>query len=172
MSALELLLLMHTYSFVASISKYQSEHVSDKLNNRSASEEEKLAEENSIKPPASNLKLANGTSQSLTKRLERRSNVPPSPFGPSRGAKLLEMANKKSKLGNNLSSGSSHTLNSSSDLNSSGGSGSDMFMDIVENSSAPSLSKFVLMSPRTESRHGITSPLHSAPKTQEKVRRK
>ena len=110
--------------------------------------------------------------QNVLKRAERR-GAGQSPFGPgSRGARLLEMANKKSKSVNTPSSPSaSGTLNNSfTELNTSGGSASNVSNDItVDNTTIPSLSKFVLMSPRIESREEVKSPLPASPVLQEKV---
>jgi hypothetical protein len=163
--------ILQDCSEFSTVLKIQSESHYDKAYIQCTSEELNPTEQNVIKQPTTNSKSPNENNQTVARRLERRNNVA-SPFGPSRGAKLLQMANKKSKLSNNLSLASSSNVinNSSSDLNSSGGSGSDIFIEVTaENTSAPSLSKFVLMSPRIESRLGMTSPLHSASKTKEKV---
>ena len=115
----------------------------------------------------------------LLKRQERRTSLP-CPIGPSsRGARLLEMANKKSKSFNSCSISSLPTTNtilnnSFTDLNSSGGSsaGSEITSpsgrSCSTGSSVLSMSKYILMSPRIESKQKLC-PLLPYPAAVEKA---
>ena len=135
----------------------------------------KSIEQHHVKMPQPVIsKTLTGSIQCSMRRLERRSTLP-SPFGPSsRGAKLLEMANKKSKSVNNLSFPSiNSTLNNSfTELNTSAGSsiGGEINDTDSNNSSAPSLPKFILMSPRIETRASLSTPLPISSVVQEVVR--
>ena len=122
---------------------------------------------------------------SSIKRLDRRGSLVPSPFG-SRGAKLLQMANKKSKSvvnglgGESLHATSSGLLNNSftSDLNSSDSSASGSECSnggfsspsAANNHSVTSMAKLMLMSPRFANSKQKLSHLPSNVETQEKVR--
>ena len=156
-----------------SLSNTHSDALQEKTANQDNGDEMSYQEINESRLTASTPKVINGTNEIVSKRNERRQSMP-SPYGPgSRGAKLLLMANKKSKLANNLSlpAGNSNLNNSFTEFNNSTSTANDESRHEtgIENISVPSLSKFVLMSPRIESRKGLTSPLPSSSHAQEKV---
>ena len=156
-----------------SLSNTHSDALQEKTANQDNGDEMSYQEINESKLNASTPKVHNGTNEIVSKRNERRQSMP-SPYGPgSRGAKLLLMANKKSRLANNLSlpAGNSNLNNSFTEFNNSTSTANDESRHEtgIENISVPSLSKFVLMSPRIESRKGLTSPLPSSSHAQEKV---
>ena len=156
-----------------SLSNTHSDAFQEKTANQDNGDEMSYQEINESRLTASTPKVINGTNEIVSKRNERRQSMP-SPYGPgSRGAKLLLMANKKSKLANNLSlpAGNSNLNNSFTEFNNSTSTANDESRHEtgIENISVPSLSKFVLMSPRIESRKGLTSPLPSSSHAQEKV---
>ena len=156
-----------------SLSNTHSDALQEKTANQDNGDEMSYQEINESKLNASTPKVHNGTNEIVSKRNERRQSMP-SPYGPgSRGAKLLLMANKKSKLANNISlpAGNSNLNNSFTEFNNSTSTANDESRHEtgIENISVPSLSKFVLMSPRIESRKGLTSPLPSSSHAQEKV---
>ena len=156
-----------------SLSNTHSDALQEKTANQDNGDEMSYPEINESRLTASTPKVINGTNEIVSKRNERRQSMP-SPYGPgSRGAKLLLMANKKSKLANNLSlpAGNSNLNNSFTEFNNSTSTANDESRHEtgIENISVPSLSKFVLMSPRIESRKGLTSPLPSSSHAQEKV---
>ena len=157
----------------SSLSNTHSDALQEKTANQDNGDEMSYQEINESRLTASTPKVINGTNEIVSKRNERRQSMP-SPYGPgSRGAKLLLMANKKSKLANNLSlpAGNSNLNNSFTEFNNSTSTANDESRHEtgIENISVPSLSKFVLMSPRIESRKGLTSPLPSSSHAQEKV---
>ena len=156
-----------------SLSNTHSDALQEKTANQDNGDDMSYQEINESRLTASTPKVINGTNEIVSKRNERRQSMP-SPYGPgSRGAKLLLMANKKSKLANNLSlpAGNSNLNNSFTEFNNSTSTANDESRHEtgIENISVPSLSKFVLMSPRIESRKGLTSPLPSSSHAQEKV---
>ena len=156
-----------------SLSNTHSDALQEKTANQDNGDEMSYQEINESRLTASTPKVINGTNEIVSKRNERRQSMP-SPYGPgSRGAKLLLMANKKSKLANNISlpAGNSNLNNSFTEFNNSTSTANDESRHEtgIENISVPSLSKFVLMSPRIESRKGLTSPLPSSSHAQEKV---
>ena len=156
-----------------SLSNTHSDALQENTANQDNSDEMIHQDINESKLTASSPKVINGTNEIVLKRNERRQSMP-SPYGPgSRGAKLLLMANKKSKLANNLSlpAGNSNLNNSFTEFNNSTSTANDESKHEtgIDNTSVPSLSKFVLMSPRIESRKGLTSPLPSSSHAQEKV---
>ena len=156
-----------------SLSNTHSDALQEKTANQDNGDEMSYQEINESRLTASTPKVINGTNEIISKRNERRQSMP-SPYGPgSRGAKLLLMANKKSKLANNISlpAGNSNLNNSFTEFNNSTSTANDESRHEtgIENISVPSLSKFVLMSPRIESRKGLTSPLPSSSHAQEKV---
>ena len=157
----------------SSLSNTHSDALQEKTANQDNGDEMSYQEINESRLTASTPKVINGTNEIVSKRNERRQSMP-SPYGPgSRGAKLLLMANKKSKLANNLSlpAGNSNLNNSFTEFNNSTSTANDESRHEtgIDNISVPSLSKFVLMSPRIESRKGLTSPLPSSSHAQEKV---
>ena len=156
-----------------SLSNTHSDALQEKTANQDNGDDMSYQEINESRLTASTPKVINGTNEIVSKRNERRQSMP-SPYGPgSRGAKLLLMANKKSKLANNLSlpAGNSNLNNSFTEFNNSTSTANDESRHEtgIDNISVPSLSKFVLMSPRIESRKGLTSPLPSSSHAQEKV---
>ena len=156
-----------------SSSNTHSDVLQEKTANQDNDDEMSYQEINESKLTASTPKVIIGTNEIVSKRNERRQSMP-SPYGPgSRGAKLLLMANKKSKLANNLSlpAGNSNLNNSFTEFYNSTSTANDESRHEtgIDNISVPSLSKFVLMSPRIESRKGLTSPLPSSSHAQEKV---
>ena len=93
-----------------------------------------------------------------------------SPFGPgSRGARLLEMSNKRSKLSSCPITASNGLNNSFSESNSCESS-SEINYNPTSDANIPITSKLALMSPRIESRRSLPAQLPSLSKQQEKVK--
>ena len=135
----------------------------------SETEDDKTHELNQAIKGAINVRKSNVTNAAVTKRLERRSNMM-SPFGPgSRGARLLEMSNKRSKLSSCPITASNGLNNSFSESNSCDSS-SEINYNPISDANIGISSKLALMSPRVESRRSLPSQLPSLTKQQEKVR--
>ena len=134
----------------------------------SENEDDKTLEQSQDVKGAMNVRKSIVTNAVVTKRLERRSNMM-SPFGPgSRGARLLEMSNKRSKLSSCPITASIGLNNSFSDSNSCESS-SEINCNPTSDSNITITSKLALMSPRVESRRSLPSQLPSLSKQQEKV---
>ena len=148
--------------------KIGSNTVIDKLMSRNSSSEDEVYTEYSHPKMPSNIRTPSVANGAATKR--RNSGV--SPFGPgSRGARLLEMANKKSKQSSNFSNPANSALNNSfSESNTYAGSNTDNLHGITADAPSSTFSKFALMSPRVENRASLSSPLPALSKQQEKVK--
>lgn len=162
----------NTTSVSSTISNNESNSLNERMVSQSSeSEDEKNADQNSMQKPTLNIRASSTTIASTTKRPERRSNMM-SPFGPgSRGARLLEMANKRSKLSNNLSLPPNNDLNNSfSESGSCGESNYETDHGLAADRSLTNPSRLALMSPRVERRASLVSTHPTLSLQQEKVK--